>query len=222
MTVAAAPVAAAGVGFGHAVLPDQWVPLAVVGRTQQYSMARIARLSGLAGVTHLLVSMVLGAVIVIVGLQFRSTVEHAQNAIVGGILIATGVAFGLFELRRGGHGHGHHHHHHDDHSTHAEPSDPAPRWLPEPSAPRSLPELSAPRSLPEPSGTALAAGGDGAVRGRALTGSDDPAGVPRRDRGWCGAAVGALVIFALVTVTTIVGPDAWGVCGRLPTSGAVA
>ena len=25
--------AAAGVGFGHAILPDHWVPLAVVGRT---------------------------------------------------------------------------------------------------------------------------------------------------------------------------------------------
>ncbi len=222
MTVAAALVAAAGVGFGHAVLPDQWVPLAVVGRTQQYSMARIARLSGLAGVTHLLVSMVLGAVIVIVGLQFRSTVEHAQNAIVGGILIATGVAFGLFELRRGGHGHGHHHHHHDDHSTHAEPSDPAPRWLPEPSAPRSLPELSAPRSLPEPSARhslLVVMVPFGAAPSPDLT--ILPVFLAATAAG-VGAAVGALVIFALVTVTTIVGPDAWGVCGRLPTSGAVA
>ena len=100
MTVAAALIAAAGVGFGHAVLPDHWVPLAVVGRTEHYSMARIARLSGLAGVTHVLVSILLGAVVVIVGLQFRSTIEHAQNAIVGGILIATGLLIGT-GLRRG-------------------------------------------------------------------------------------------------------------------------
>ena len=75
--------AAAGVGFGHAVLPDHWVPLAVVGRTQRYPLSKVARLSGLAGVAHVLVSIVLGAAIIAVGLQFRSTVEHAQNVVVG-------------------------------------------------------------------------------------------------------------------------------------------
>ena len=32
-TTPALLAAAAGVGFGHAVLPDHWVPLAVLGRT---------------------------------------------------------------------------------------------------------------------------------------------------------------------------------------------
>ena len=82
-TTPALLAAAAGVGFGHAILPDHWVPLAVVGRTRRYPLTKVARLSGLAGVTHVLVSLVLGAVIVVVGLQLRSTVEHAQNAIVG-------------------------------------------------------------------------------------------------------------------------------------------
>lgn len=104
-------VAAAGVGFGHAVLPDHWVPLAVLGRARRYPMSRIARLSGLAGVAHVLVSIVLGAVIIAVGLQFRSTVQHAQDTIIGIILIATGVGFAVLELS----GHGHHHHHEHDH-----------------------------------------------------------------------------------------------------------
>jgi nickel/cobalt transporter (NicO) family protein len=110
--------AAAGVGFGHAVLPDHWVPLAVVGRTNRYPLSRIARLSGLAGIAHVLVSMVLGAVIIAVGLQFRSTVEHAQDTIIGCILIATGIGFLLLEASGHGHHHdhehGHQHHDHDD------------------------------------------------------------------------------------------------------------
>ena len=125
MDATAAVIAAAGVGFGHAVLPDHWVPLAVVGRTQRYSVARVARLSGAAGIAHVLVSLVLGAVIVAVGLQFRSTVEHAQNAIVGGLLIATAVLFLVFELTGLGHGHAHDHGHahgehlhHDNHHRH--------------------------------------------------------------------------------------------------------
>jgi nickel/cobalt exporter len=106
--------AAAGVGFGHAILPDHWVPLAVLGRTRRYPLTRIARLSGLAGVAHVLVSIALGAVIIAIGLQFRSTIQHAQDTIIGCILIATGIGFLVLELT----GHGHHHDHdhgHDDH-----------------------------------------------------------------------------------------------------------
>jgi nickel/cobalt exporter len=103
--------AAAGVGFGHAVLPDHWVPLAVLGRTRRYPLSRIARLSGLAGVAHVLVSIALGAVIIAVGLQFRSTIQHAQDTIIGCILIATGIGFLALELT----GHGHHHDHDHDH-----------------------------------------------------------------------------------------------------------
>lgn len=107
--------AAAGVGFGHAILPDHWVPLAVLGRTRQYPMARIARLSTLAGIAHVLVSVILGAVIVVVGLQFRSTVEHAQSAIIGCLLIATGIGFLVLELTGHGHEHDHDHGHEHDH-----------------------------------------------------------------------------------------------------------
>ncbi len=116
-TTPALLAAAAGVGFGHAILPDHWVPLAVVGRTRRYPLTKVARLSGLAGVTHVLVSLVLGAVIVVVGLQLRSTVEHAQDAIVGSLLVATGVLFLGLELT----GHGHGHHHDDDHDDHRHP-----------------------------------------------------------------------------------------------------
>jgi nickel/cobalt transporter (NicO) family protein len=109
-------VAAAGVGFGHAVLPDHWVPLAVLGRTRRYPLSRVARLSGLAGVAHVLVSLILGTVVIAVGLQFRSTVQHAQDTIIGCILIATGIGFLLLELT--GHGHHHGHDHGRDHNDH--------------------------------------------------------------------------------------------------------
>ena len=108
--------AAAGVGFGHAILPDHWVPLALLGRTRRYPLARIARLSGLAGLAHVLVSIVLGAVIIAIGLQFRSTVQHAQDAIIGCILIATGTGFVALELA--GHGHPHDHRAHDQDDNH--------------------------------------------------------------------------------------------------------
>jgi nickel/cobalt transporter (NicO) family protein len=116
--------ASAGVGFGHAILPDHWVPLAVVGRTRRYPLSKVARLSGLAGVAHVLISIVLGAVIIAIGLQFRSAVQSAQDTIIGCLLIATGVGFGAFELLGPGHSHDHsdvHGHSHEpdhEHDTH--------------------------------------------------------------------------------------------------------
>jgi nickel/cobalt exporter len=113
--------AAAGVGFGHAILPDHWVPLAVVGRTRRYPLARVARLSGMAGVAHVLVSIVLGGVIIAVGLQFRSTVQSAQDTIIGCVLILTGLGFAVLELT----GHGHHHDHDHSHGPqHGHEDDP--------------------------------------------------------------------------------------------------
>jgi ABC-type nickel/cobalt efflux system permease component RcnA len=116
--------AAAGVGFGHAILPDHWVPLAVVGRTRRYPLARVARLSGLAGVAHVLVSIMLGAVIIAVGLQFRSTVQSAQDTIIGCVLIITGLGFAILELTGRGHRHGHDHEHDHD-QRHAEQAEHA-------------------------------------------------------------------------------------------------
>jgi cadmium resistance protein CadD (predicted permease) len=110
--------AAAGVGFGHAILPDHWVPLAVLGRARRYPLSKVARLSGLAGIAHVLLSVVLGAAIIAIGLQFRSSVQSAQDSIIGGLLIATGIGFAVVELTGHGHGHSHaaaHDDHHRDH-----------------------------------------------------------------------------------------------------------
>jgi hypothetical protein len=184
--------AAAGVAFGHAILPDHWVPLAVLGRTRRYPLSRIARLSGLAGVAHVLVSIALGAVIVVIGLQFRSTIQHAQDTIIGGILIATGIGFLVLELTGHGHHHDHDHghadgqdHDHDSHQ-HGEPDHHHAGERP----PRRLSGLAA---VMVPFGAA--ASPDLTILPVFLAATT--AGVA--------TAVGSLVVFAAVTIGTIVG-----------------
>jgi hypothetical protein len=98
--------AAAGVAVGHAVLPDHWAPLAVLGRAQRYPMARLTRLATLAGLAHVLTSLLVGSVVIAIGLQFRSAVEGVENLVVGSLLIVTGIGFAAFELAdRGRDGH---------------------------------------------------------------------------------------------------------------------
>ena len=177
--------AAAGVGFGHAILPDHWVPLAVLGRTRRYPLSRVARLSGLAGVAHVLVSIILGAVIIAVGLQFRSTIQSAQDTIIGWILIATGVGFAVLELS--GHAHDHHHDHDHDHDEHEHEHEHRADGA---GAPRKFRGLAA---VMVPFGAA--ASPDLTILPVFLAATT--AGVA--------TAIGSLVIFAAVTIGTIVG-----------------
>jgi nickel/cobalt transporter (NicO) family protein len=175
--------AAAGVAIGHAILPDHWVPLAVVGRTRRYPLSRVARLSGLAGIAHVLVSLALGAIVIAVGLQFRSTIQSAQEAIVGGLLIVTGLGFAVLELTGRGHHHGpghEHDHDHDHDHDHAH----------------------TPTAAKRSSGLAAVMIPFGAAASPDLT--ILPVFLAATTAG-IGIAVGSLLIFAAVTIGTIVG-----------------
>jgi sulfite exporter TauE/SafE len=104
-------LAAGTVAILHSILPDHWVPLAVVARAERWGIGRVARLSALASAGHVLTSVVLGGVIAVVGLQFQRQIDVQQGHLVGAVLIITGVAFLVWGLT----GHGHSHHHHDEH-----------------------------------------------------------------------------------------------------------
>jgi nickel/cobalt transporter (NicO) family protein len=188
--------AAAGVGFGHAILPDHWVPLAVLGRSRRYPLSKIARLSGLAGVAHVLLSIVLGAVIIAVGLQFRSSVASAQDAIIGCLLIATGVGFAVLQATGHGHHHDHDHDHHHDHDhDHHHDHDHGDRHthgraIADPDAGRGVRRLAA---IMVPFGAAA---------------SPDLTILPvflAATTAGAATAVGSVVIFGAVTIGTIVG-----------------
>ena len=69
----------------HSILPDHWVPLAVVGRTQRWGLGRVARVSALAASGHVVASLVLAGIVALIGLQFRQQIEAQQGHIVGAV-----------------------------------------------------------------------------------------------------------------------------------------
>ncbi len=91
-------LAAAAVAVLHAVLPDHWVPLAVVGRTQRWGPLRIARISGLAAGGHVIVSLLLAAIVAVIGLRFQALIDREERHIIGGLLIVTGLGFLVWGL----------------------------------------------------------------------------------------------------------------------------
>lgn len=199
-TIPAVLIAAGGVGLAHSVLPDHWVPLAVIARTRRDPLRRVARLSLFAGLAHVVVSLVLGAVVVAVGLSIRSTIQSRADLIVGAVLIATGLGFLLAQAL----GRGHHHAHDADHAHHDQHAHQADRahdeHLPHPGA-RDHVEAT-PRRAPAaaPKGLALlipfgaAASPDLTILPVFLAAAT--LGAP--------AAAGSLIVFAVVTVATFV------------------
>ncbi len=188
--------AAAVVAILHSILPDHWVPLAVVGRTQRWSLFRVARVSALASAGHVVASVVLAGIIAAIGLQFQRQLETQQGHIVGAVLILTGVGFLIWGLTGHGHSHDHGHDHDHGHShdhetahaheeghTHTDEATPAPQQT----LARRLAAVAVPFGV--------AASPDLTILPVALAAS----AVGR------GAVVGVIVVFAVLTMVTFIG-----------------
>lgn len=185
--------AAATVGFLHSILPDHWVPLAVIARTQRWSVVHTARISLLASIGHVLTSIILGGIIAVIGLQFRHTFETQQGHIVGAILVLTGIGFLVWSLTGHGHEHSHGHEHEHDHEHLGTPGHPTAdhkREHHETNASRPLIRRFAAIAVP----FGAAASPDLTILPVALAASAVGVGV----------VVGTLVAFSAVTLTTFV------------------
>jgi nickel/cobalt exporter len=112
-------VTAAMVGSLHTLAPDHWVPFAALARAQRWSAGRTARITALCGAGHVTTSVALGVVAILFGLELVSAFGRRIESWGGLLLIAFGLAYGLWGLRRAagerlhGHVHAHYDHVHD-------------------------------------------------------------------------------------------------------------
>ena len=88
----------------HALIPDHWLPFVLMARAQGWSERRAATLTGLAGVLHVLVTVVAGGLTILVGsASIHSLAQRSGHSLgfVGGFLLAVfGVAYGIFRHLR--------------------------------------------------------------------------------------------------------------------------
>ena len=109
------------VAFFHAILPDHWMPIAILARTQRWPMRRALRVAAWAGFGHIAGSLVLGAILLVLGYGLEGNFAHFaryQDQILGGILLVTGTGLLLWQLLRGApHPHEHHEHDHVGHAS---------------------------------------------------------------------------------------------------------
>jgi nickel/cobalt transporter (NicO) family protein len=129
-------VAAASLGSVHTLAPDHWMPFAALARAEGWTARRTAAITALCGLGHVTVSVLLGLVSVFLGLELLQTFGRRLESVAGVVLIAFGVAYGLWGLHRAvqarwhDHGPGHTHWHagHPHAHGHAAPVRLTP-WL---------------------------------------------------------------------------------------------
>jgi nickel/cobalt transporter (NicO) family protein len=117
-------LAAMGVGSLHTLAPDHWVPFAALARAQGWSRGHTARITAACGFGHVTVSVLLGILALLFGLEVLKAVGQRMEAMAGLLLIGFGLAYGVVGLRRAARSHvhshphqhgGHRHHHHHFH-----------------------------------------------------------------------------------------------------------
>ena len=122
---------AASVAFVHTILgPDHYLVFAAMGKARDWSLARTLRLTAWCGLGHVLSSVLIGTIGLVLGTRLSSLIEieSARGNLAAWALLAFGLMYFAWGLRKAGrkhrhshvhrHGrlvHDHEHNHHDDH-----------------------------------------------------------------------------------------------------------
>jgi nickel/cobalt exporter len=122
---------AASIGFIHTVVgPDHYLPFIVISRARRWSLRKTLFVSFLAGLGHILSSVVLGFLGIALGIAAArlAGVESVRGGLAAWLLIGFGLAYFVWGLlrawKRKSHDHSHFHLHGQSHEhvhTHEEP-----------------------------------------------------------------------------------------------------
>lgn len=101
--LSALTVAAASIGFFHTILgPDHYLPFAMMSWARKWSVGKTSLITALCGLGHVASSVVLGLVGVSLGLAVRKLefVESFRGNLAAWLLMAFGLAYLVWGLRR--------------------------------------------------------------------------------------------------------------------------
>lgn len=123
---------AASIAFLHTILgPDHYVVFAAMGKARRWSLARTLRVTFFCGLGHVLSSVVLGILGLFLGAELATLValEGLRGGLASWALLAFGLMYFAWGMRKAGRGHVHSHVHihadvvhdhvHDHHDEHS-------------------------------------------------------------------------------------------------------
>jgi hypothetical protein len=92
--------AATSVGSIHTVAPDHWMPFAALARAERWSRRRTVLLTAACGLGHVTVSVALGLVALMCGLELLHAVGARLESASGFLLAGFGAAYGIWGWHR--------------------------------------------------------------------------------------------------------------------------
>ena len=84
----------------HTLVPDHVIPLAMIGRTQNWTLKKMGGVTLIAGVIHISVSMGIGAVALIASAALSRVIANSTQQISGLLLIAFGSIYVFVSWKR--------------------------------------------------------------------------------------------------------------------------
>jgi threonine/homoserine/homoserine lactone efflux protein len=88
----------------HALIPDHWLPLVLMSRAQTWSERRTLAMVGITGAVHALVSLLVGACVILAGSSSARGLAERLGAslewLAGLLLVAFGIVYGFWAHRR--------------------------------------------------------------------------------------------------------------------------
>jgi nickel/cobalt transporter (NicO) family protein len=108
----------------HALIPNHWLPLIAMGKTEKWSRNQTLWATAITGVAHTLSTILIGIIVGLIGYKLSSLYTVISETIAPAILVGLGIVYILLDLR-----HHHHHHHHDLSSGKAGSGTKKSRWV---------------------------------------------------------------------------------------------
>jgi hypothetical protein len=119
----------AAVGVLHTMVPDHWLPIALIARQRGWTRGETARTAFKAGIGHVLSTLAIAAIVWLAGVAVAQRFGHWVDAIASAALVGFGLWIAVSAWRdlhghaghRGSHGHGQdqpHTEHDHDHAGH--------------------------------------------------------------------------------------------------------
>ncbi len=109
---------AASIAFLHTILgPDHYLVFTAMGKARSWSLAKTLKITLICGLGHVLGSVIIGAIGIVLGAQLASIVEIEgfRGNLAGWALLAFGLMYFAWGLKKAGRTHHHSHIHvHDD------------------------------------------------------------------------------------------------------------
>ena len=83
----------------HALIPNHWLPLIAVGKTEKWTHSQTLWATVITGVAHTLSTIIIGIVVGLVGYKLALKYSAISEAIAPGILVALGVIYILRDFK---------------------------------------------------------------------------------------------------------------------------